>query len=223
MLREIGHFLRHAPATLRLKARLPQAELYATLMARSDEAGMRDRRAALAAGLRGEVLELGAGTGAMFGYYEAGAALTAVEPDPAFAAKARDAAAGAPVPVDVVEATGEALPFDAGRFDAGVVALVLCSVPEPAHVLGELHRVLRPGATLRLIEHVRSERRVAGTLMRAVNGAWLRLNGQGCNLDRDPVPAITAAGFELTRVEPFQVFSAGLPAFPMRWIDARRR
>ncbi len=223
MLREITHFVRHAPATLRLKRRLPQADLYATVMAGVDAAGMRDRRAALAAGLHGEVLELGAGTGLMFGHYRGDVALTAVEPDAGFAALARQAAHAAPIPIEVVEAAGERLPFEAGRFDAAIVALVLCSVAEPATVLAELHRVLRPDAPLRLIEHVRSERRVAGALMRALDGAWVRLNGQGCHMARDPLPAIAAAGFTVETLTPFQIFSPGVPAFPMRWIEARRR
>ena len=37
MLSELAHVLRHAPSTLYLKRKLPQAELYATLIARADE------------------------------------------------------------------------------------------------------------------------------------------------------------------------------------------
>ena len=79
-----------------------------------------------------------------------------------------------------------------------------------------------PGGQLRLIEHVRSHRAVAGWLMDRVDGAWLRLNAQGCHLNRDPLPEIRAAGFEVVRTAPFQVYSAGLPAFPMRAITATR-
>lgn len=222
MLREIGHFLWHAPGALRLKARLPQHELYETLMDRADAAGLAARRARLVADLDGDVVELGSGTGRMFPHYPAGARVVAIEPDPQFAQLAEEPRRRAAATIAGCVASGEALPFADARFDAAVVALVLCSVGSPATMLGEIRRVLRPGGQLRLIEHVRSERAVAGWLMDRVDGAWLRLNAQGCHLNRDPLPAIAAAGFRIDEVEPFQVFSSGLPAFPMRAIRAVR-
>lgn len=222
MLKELAHVLRHAPATLALKRRVPQDELYATLIARADEAGLADRRRALIAGLRGHVVEIGCGTGAMFPHYADATRVTAIEPDPAFAARARTAAAGARIPIEVVEASGEAMPLDPGEADAVIVALVLCSVPSVRAVVDEIVRVVRPGGEIRLIEHVRSPRRVTGLLMDAVNPLWLYLNQQGCRLNRDPVPDLTAAGLAIDRVEPFQIWSEGIPAFPMRMIHARR-
>lgn len=221
MLREIGHFLWNAPGALRLKARLPQEELYEILMNRADDAGLGERRAALVGDLAGDVLELGSGTGRMFEHYGAGARVAAVEPDERFARLSEAPASRARAEVRVHAGRGETLPFPDATFDAAVVALVLCSVDQPGAVLAELRRVLRPGGELRLIEHVRSERRVAGWLMDRVDRAWLRLNAQGCHLNRDPLPAIAGAGFTVADVEPFQVWSAGLPAFPMRAIRAR--
>ena len=116
--------------------------------------------------------------------------------------------------------TAEDLPGPARSRDAAVVGLVLCSVPDPGVALGELARVLRPGAPLRLVEHVRSPHKIAGTLMRAANPLWLALNAQGCNMHRDPLPAIRDAGFLVERVESFQIFTPGIPAFPMRAIWA---
>jgi SAM-dependent methyltransferase len=222
MLSEIAHLLRHAPATLALKRRVPQDELYATLIARADAAGLAQQRAALVEGLRGHVLEIGCGTGAMFDYYRDVEKVTAIEPDPAFAARGREATATARVPIEVIEASGENLPLDDTSVDAIVLALVLCSVPSVDLVCREIARVVRPGGTVRLIEHVRSPRRVAGALMDAVNPLWLRVNGQGCRLNRDPLPALESAGLVIERVEPFQIWSAGIPAFPMRLIFARR-
>ncbi len=222
MLREIAHLVRHTPATLRLKSKVPQAELYETLIARADEAGLGAQREALVTDLRGEVVEIGCGTGSMFRHYAAGTRVSAVEPDPEFAARARGRIREAAATIEVVDGTGEALPFADARFDAAVLGLVLCSVPRVEAVLAEVRRVVKPGGTLRLIEHVRSERRVAGWLMDRVDGLWLKLNGQGCHLNRDPLPDLTAAGFTIDDVVPFQVWSAGIPAFPMRRITAVR-
>jgi len=219
---EIGHLLRHAPATLALKRKLPQAELYATLIARADAAGLGERRATLVDGLTGHVLEIGCGTGSMFEHYRDVARVTAIEPDPAFADRARTAAAAARVPIDVLEASGDKLPLADASVDAAVIALVLCSVPSVDDVCREIARVVRPGGEVRLLEHVKSERKIAGALMTAFNPLWLKLNGQGCRMNRDPLPSLERAGLVVDRVEPFQIWSAGIPAFPMRLIYARR-
>jgi ubiquinone/menaquinone biosynthesis C-methylase UbiE len=222
VISELAHLCRHAPATLALKRRLPQAELYATLIARADAAGLAARRIELVAGLHGRVVEIGCGTGSMFEVYR-DVEVIGVEPDPAFAAHARIAAARVrDARIQVVEGTGEALPLDDASVDAAVLALVLCSVPSVDAVVREVVRVVRPGGDVRLIEHVRSPKRLAGALMDLANPLWLRLNGQGCRLNRDPIPALERAGLRIDRVEPFQIWSAGLPAFPMRLISARR-
>jgi ubiquinone/menaquinone biosynthesis C-methylase UbiE len=220
-MRALFHFLRHAPATLRLKRGLGQAELYDTLMDRADAAGLGAQRDALVAGLHGDILEIGAGTGRMFPRYAADARVTALEPDATFAERAAAPASRARATITLVDGAAEKLAFPDQRFDAAVVCLVLCSVASVRAVADELRRVLKPGAELRLIEHVRSDRPVAGFLMRALNWLWRLLNGQGCNMHRRPLPVLRAAGFAIESVEPFQVFSAGLPAFPMRRIVAR--
>ncbi len=218
MLAEILHLCRNAPGALKLKRELPQDELYAELIARADRAGLADRRRALVSDLRGRVIEIGCGTGAMFPYYE-DADVIGIEPDLAFAVKAR---AAATTRIEVREGSGEALPVEDAQMDAAVLALVLCSVPDEDQICREVARVVKPGGAVRLIEHVRSARLVAGALMRAVDPLWCWINGQGCHLDRDPLPALERAGLRIESIDAFQTWSAGLPAFPMRAIHARR-
>jgi ubiquinone/menaquinone biosynthesis C-methylase UbiE len=219
MLAEIVHLCRHAPATLALKRKLPQVELYATLIERADAAGLAQRRRELVEDLTGQVVEIGCGTGAMFRHYR-DADVIGVEPDPAFAERARRELTPR---ITVVEGGGEALPLPDASVDAAVLALVLCSVDSVEAVLREVRRVVRPGGQVRLIEHVRSERRIAGALMDLANPLWLWLNGQGCRMNRDPLPALAHAGFEVLPPTSFQIFSAGMPAFPLRAIRAIRR
>lgn len=218
MLAEILHLCRNAPGALKLKRELAQDELYAELIGRADRAGLAERRRALVSDLRGRVVEIGCGTGAMFPYYK-DADVIGIEPDPAFAAKGR---AAAPSRIEVREGRGEALPLADGSMNAAVLALVLCSVPDQDVICREVARVVEPGGAVRLIEHVRSERLVAGALMRAVDPLWCWINGQGCHLDRDPLPALERAGLRIESIDAFQIWSAGIPAFPMRAIHARR-
>ena len=109
MFRELAHFARHAPATLRLKRRLDQGALYDHLCARQDGLGLATWRAALCGDLRGRVVEIGAGTGLMFAHYPADAAVTAVEPD------------GLPAARAAVLGVLDALARDFGRTDARTV------------------------------------------------------------------------------------------------------
>jgi ubiquinone/menaquinone biosynthesis C-methylase UbiE len=222
MFGEVAHFLYHAPGTLALMRKLPQAELYATLIERADEAGLAARRDELVRDLTGTVAEVGCGTGAMFAHYRNVDRVIAIEPDGEFGAHARIAADKAPVPVEVVDGSGEALPLADASVDAAVLALVLCSVASPDAVAGELARVVKPGGRVRLLEHVRSPHKIAGALMDLVNPLWLRANRQGCRMNRDPLPVLERAGFHIEHVDAFQIWSPGIPAFPMRLIGAIR-
>jgi ubiquinone/menaquinone biosynthesis C-methylase UbiE len=223
MLRELAHFLFWAPQSLYLKGRLTQAELYDRLMGRAESHGMAPFRRRLVEGLRGEVLEVGAGTGLGLPYYGADTRVVALEPDADFRALAAPRAAASAAQIEFDAGSLDALPFADGRFDAVVCALVLCSVGDVGTALCEMRRVLRPGGEVRLIEHVRSEGKLAGRLMDLANPVWLALNGQGCNLHRDTTRLLREADYELLEDTPFQLFSPGFPAFPMRLLRTRPR
>lgn len=100
--------------------------------------------------------------------------------------------------------------------------MVLCSVPSVETALSEVKRVLKPGARVHLIEHGRSDRPFSAFLMDVFNPLWRLANGSGCNMNRDPVASLRAAGFVVVSADSFQIFCPGLPAFPTRLIQARR-
>ncbi len=199
---------------------MSQAELYDTLMLRSDSAGFADERRRLVADISGNVVELGCGTGLMFPYYSESVKLLAIDLDQEFLARAHERARSAVASIEVRQASAEAIPAAEHSQDAVVVSLLLCSVENIERVLGEVRRVLKPGGKLALIEHVRSDGAVAGPLMDVLDPVWLYLNRQGCHMNRRPLTRLRQCGFVVEQVVPFQVFSAGLPAFPMRRILA---
>jgi ubiquinone/menaquinone biosynthesis C-methylase UbiE len=170
-----------------------------------DRRGMAGHRAELLAGVVGEVVEIGAGNGRNFAHYPPAAArVVAVEPEPRLRRLARERAALAPVPVGVVGGLAERLPAADASFDTVVACLVLCSVADPRAVLAEAYRVLRPGGSLRFLEHVRSPSPGVRRVQRAFDATlWPRLMG-GCHTGRDTLAAVEGAGFELAEVRAFR-------------------
>lgn len=139
----------------------------------------------LLAGVQGRVLEVGFGTGLNLPHYpETVEALTAVDRNAAMPRWAAQRAEAAPFPVDVQVADATCLPMDAGQFDAVVCTYTLCSVRDPAAALAEWRRVLKPGGTLRFLEHGRSREARVSRWQDRLNGLqrWI---GDGCNLNRD--------------------------------------
>ena len=222
MIKEIVQFLRNAPELRRLQRQHTRAEFVDVQNAKVDAQGFSEVRRELVGDLSGRVLEIGCGTGTMFQYYSDGVELDAIEPEQDFLAIAAAKVAKATVRVRAVAGDGTSLTFPDGMFDVVVLGLVLCSVPSVERVLAEAFRVLRSGGRLRALEHVRSQSLIAGRLMDATNPLWLRLNRQGCNWNRQPLPQIKAAGFRVDDVRAFQRFDTLYPAFPMQRIRAHK-
>jgi ubiquinone/menaquinone biosynthesis C-methylase UbiE len=214
MLRELIHLARHAPKTLALKRRLSHVDLYETVMKNADDAGFLARRAWLTSGVRGDVLEIGCGTGLSFSHFFTEARVTAIDIDDDFLARAHARAAEHPN-VTVARADAQALPFADASFDTVVACLVFCSIPSASRALSEARRVLRPGGSLRLIEHIASSHPIKRALMHAADPIWLHLNEQGCHMNRSTVTTVESTFGNVTIDDRFQIFSSTLPAFPM--------
>ena len=104
-----------------------------------------------------------------------------------------------------------ALPFDDASFDHVISSLVLCTVRDQARALGEARRVLKPGGTLRFLEHVRNdESGFWGTVQDAITPVW-RWLGAGCHPNRRTQQAIEAAGFRIEWLEQVRI-APGTPA-----------
>lgn len=166
------------------------------------------------AGLAGRVLEVGAGTGTNFSYYPPTVTqVVALEPESHLAPIAQQAAAGAPVPVTVLQSTMENLPTDGPGtepFDAVVCSLVLCSVEDPDVVLRQLNSALKPGGELRYFEHVASPG-WRGRMQRIADATvWPRIAGN-CHTHRETERAITSAGFIIVTAQHRMTFPSWVP------------
>lgn len=188
------------------------ARIYARMSPAMDREGAAEHRARLTAGLRGRVLEVGAGSGLNFAHYPREVAgVLAVEPEPYLRELARRSAALAPVPVEVVSGIAEALPAGDGTFDAAVTSLVLCSVSDQRAALRELFRVIRPGGELRFYEHVRAGTPGLTRIQELLDATLWPILAGGCHTSRDTAADIAEAGFELERLDRFRFPDLRIP------------
>jgi len=166
----------------------------------------------------GVVLEVGAGGGQNFPFYDPTRVerVEAVEPDEAMLVEARRRLATAPVPITPTHAQVESLPFPDAHFDSAVATLVFCSVGDPEGGLREIWRVLKPGGTLLLLEHVRAQGRITTWVQDALVPVTTRCMGND-HWNRDTLQTVLHTGFQTTQV---RQLSGGLQ--PMLLIHASR-
>ncbi|HEX9051050.1 MAG TPA: methyltransferase domain-containing protein [Anaeromyxobacter sp.] len=162
-------------------------------------------------GLPRTVVELGAGAGANLRYLAPGSRVIAVEPNVHMHPHLRSAARRWNITLDVLAATAERLPLPDASVDAVVSSLVLCSVSDPARVLAEVRRVLRPGGRFWCIEHVAAPPGTAlAAVQRAVARPW-RWLFEGCDTGRDVAALLRAAGFARVEIQPVTLHTALAP------------
>jgi ubiquinone/menaquinone biosynthesis C-methylase UbiE len=160
-------------------------------------------RARVTAGLSGEVLEVGFGSGLNMPYYPSAVKrVWAVEPS----AVARKLAAGrvAPstVPVEYIGADAQALPLPDARVDHVVSVLTLCTIPAADRALAEIRRVLRPGGAFHFMEHGLSPEETVARWQHRLTPFQRRVFG-GCHIDRPIGRLVTDTGLELTRLDTY--------------------
>lgn len=166
-------------------------------------AGFQRLRSELLRSARGEVLEIGLGTGLNLPHYLVGVSrLRAVEPALLLPDRFAERAANAPFPVELSHTGAEQLPYPDRSFDCVVSTWTLCTIPDPVPALREVRRVLKSAGRFFFLEHGRSDD--AGTAI------WQdRLNpvqnviGCGCNLNRRIDRLITEAGLHIILMDRF--------------------
>ncbi|BDI61251.1 S-adenosylmethionine-dependent methyltransferase [Qipengyuania nanhaisediminis] len=172
---------------------------------------------------RGDVFELGCGGGINQGFYDPATvtSLSGIDPHEKLLAGAREAARERGWAADLRQGVGEDIPFADSAFDTVVCTFTLCSVADPARVLAEMRRILRPGGQALFLEHGRAPDADVARWQDRIEPVWKRLAG-GCHLTRPIGSAFRGAGFE---VEPLgQGYLPKAPKFAMwnEWGAARR-
>ncbi len=187
---------------------LVAARRYDQGMSMLERFGLRGLRRQLVSGLSGRILEIGAGTGANVALYDGHVEVIAVDLRDSYlsAASGKADAQGSGPEVWVACADVQALPFPANYFDAVVGSLVFCSIASPPTALAEIARVLQPDGQLRLLEHVRGQKRLTRLATDVFHPFWFALQGE-CHLNRDTALTVAEAGF---RIEHASIHGQGI-------------
>jgi ubiquinone/menaquinone biosynthesis C-methylase UbiE len=158
-------------------------------------------RARATSGLTGDVLEIGFGSGANVPHYPASVTrVWAVDPATVGRKLAAGRVAASPVPVHYVGLDGQDVPLEDSSVDHVLSTWTLCTIPDAERALAEVSRVLRPGGTLRFVEHGRSPRPEIARWQERLTPLQRRIAG-GCHLDRQIDALVTGAGLTMASLE----------------------
>lgn len=157
-----------------------------------------ERRAAIVPLAEGRVFEIGCGGGLNQPYYDSGKVtdFAGIEPNGKLLGAARAQAHNRGWDVDIRQAWGEEIPFASGSFDTVVCTYTLCSVNNPARVVSELRRILKPGGRLLFLEHGRAPDIGVYKWQRRLEPV-LRPFAGGCHLTRPVGGSLRAGGLEV--------------------------
>jgi ubiquinone/menaquinone biosynthesis C-methylase UbiE len=166
-------------------------------------------RRRVCAGLEGEVVEIGFGSGHNVPYYPAAVTrIDAVEPSGLGWRLAAERLEAARVPVRRSGLDGQSLPFPDASHDAALSTWTLCTIPDVTAALREVRRVLKPGGSLHFVEHGLAPDESVRRWQRRLEPLQKRLFG-GCHLTRRIADLLTDAGFTITELDVF--YEQGAP------------
>lgn len=178
-----------------------------------------DLRRELLLGMSGEVLEIGFGTGINLAFYQNVDTVYALEPNAAVFQLAQERIDAAPFLVEHIAASAEQLPFADEQLQHVVSTWTLCSIADLAQSLREIYRVLQPGGTLHVVEHVLNRQSLSIQRLQHLLTPIQKKVADGCHLNRDIEVALLETGFELGEVSYIDV--AGIPSLAQRMLLAR--
>jgi ubiquinone/menaquinone biosynthesis C-methylase UbiE len=157
-------------------------------------------RAAHVPAAHGVVLEVGIGSGLNLPFYTRGVTrVYGVDPSAELLAMARERAAAAPFPVELVHGSADRIALGDASVDTVVATWSLCSIANAPEALREMRRVLKPGGTFIFVEHGLAPDGGVRKWQNRLTPFWRPFAG-GCHLNRKMDDLVRGAGFAITEL-----------------------
>lgn len=180
---------------------------------------MMDGRAELLAKVRGEVLEIGFGTGLNLPFYQEVDQVYALEPNRDVYQLAQKRVFDAPFHVQHIQASAEKLPFADHSVENIVSTWTMCSIANLDKAIQEIYRVLKPQGTLHLIEHVQYHDNNTLKKLQDILTPIQKVIADGCHLNRNIELELLNANFKFS--EKYYFDAEDLPKIGRRMFMAR--
>ncbi|ENV17991.1 MULTISPECIES: class I SAM-dependent methyltransferase [Acinetobacter] len=180
---------------------------------------MMDGRAELLGKVRGEVLEIGFGTGLNLPFYQEVDQVYALEPNRDVYQLAQKRVFDAPFHVQHIQASAEKLPFADHSVENIVSTWTMCSIANLDKAIQEIHRVLKPQGTLHLIEHVQYHDNNTLKKLQDLLTPIQKVIADGCHLNRNIELELLNANFKFS--EKYYFDAEDLPKIGRRMFMAR--
>lgn len=146
---------------------------------------------------KGDVLEIGIGSGLNLPHYDTSmvTSVTGVDPDDHIWTRSQARRTAASFPVHRIGLSGEDIPLETDSADTVVVTYTLCTIPDPVAALKEMRRILKPGGEVLFTEHGRAPSQKISKWQNRIDPIWSKLAG-GCHSGRDIPNLFKQAGLE---------------------------
>jgi ubiquinone/menaquinone biosynthesis C-methylase UbiE len=176
------------------------AKWYDFFMNPLEKTEFRTLRKKLLSNAAGRVLEIGSGTGVNFPLYIEAKSVMAIEPSQYMLEISVSKIREATVPIEVIQAGAEQLPFPDHSFDCVVATLVFCTIPDRDKAMNEIKRVCKPDGQILLFEHVRMDNRFLSHLQDFFTPVWKKVC-DGCCLNRETLKLLIDHRLKIINVE----------------------
>lgn len=154
-------------------------------------------RTRVCAGVWGDVLELGFGSGLNVPHLSSEVAtLSAVEPSDLGWSLSEERRRSSRMHVERVGLDGQRLAASEASYDVVLSTFTLCTIPDVEQALAEVRRVLRPTGSFHFLEHGLAPQAGVATWQARLEPLQRRVAG-GCHLTRDIASLVQAAGLEI--------------------------
>jgi SAM-dependent methyltransferase len=170
---------------------------------------------------KGDVLEIGIGSGLNLEYYQSATkSITGLDPATEITDLAQERIKSIDIPFELLSLSSEEIPADDGRFDTIVCTWTLCSIPNVYKAVRELHRVLKPGGKFIFVEHGHSPDQNIAKWQKRLEPAW-KIIGGGCHLSRKTDELLLDGGFTLDSLDTGYLPGPKFAAFMYRGVASK--